>query len=77
MHGLNQLTIEAERQRQSVENIRDCQEICDALGSQASARTLAGRSGWLSLILIDLYQVDDVVLGRRWTSEILPYRTRH
>ncbi|KAJ7848034.1 hypothetical protein B0H14DRAFT_2583257 [Mycena olivaceomarginata] len=32
------LTIEAENQRQSGENIRDCDEICDALGSQASAR---------------------------------------
>ncbi|KAJ7806617.1 hypothetical protein B0H14DRAFT_2610366 [Mycena olivaceomarginata] len=37
------LTIEAERQRQSGENIRDCDEICDALGSQASARTCAGQ----------------------------------
>ncbi|KAJ7848027.1 hypothetical protein B0H14DRAFT_2768587 [Mycena olivaceomarginata] len=32
------LTIEAENQRKSGENIRDCNEICDALGSQASAR---------------------------------------
>ncbi|KAJ7663510.1 hypothetical protein B0H14DRAFT_3076087 [Mycena olivaceomarginata] len=32
------LTIEAENQRQSGENIRDCDEICDALGSQWSAR---------------------------------------
>ncbi|KAJ7848003.1 hypothetical protein B0H14DRAFT_2768532 [Mycena olivaceomarginata] len=32
------LTIEAENQRKSGENIRDCDEICDALGSQASAR---------------------------------------
>ncbi|KAJ7848010.1 hypothetical protein B0H14DRAFT_3453370 [Mycena olivaceomarginata] len=31
-------TLEAEKQRQSGENIRDCDEICDALGSQASAR---------------------------------------
>jgi hypothetical protein len=54
MHRLNQLTIEAERQRQSGENIRDCDEICDAFGSQASARTCAGRSRWGALILIDL-----------------------
>ncbi|KAJ7307708.1 hypothetical protein DFH08DRAFT_1088644 [Mycena albidolilacea] len=32
------LTIEAEKQRQSCENIRDCDEICDALSSQSSAR---------------------------------------
>ncbi|KAJ7806589.1 hypothetical protein B0H14DRAFT_2610343 [Mycena olivaceomarginata] len=32
------LTIEAEHQRQSGENIRDCDEICEALGSQSSAR---------------------------------------
>jgi hypothetical protein len=78
MHRLNQLTIEAERQRQSGENMRDCNEICDALGSQASALTCAGLSGWVSLILIDLSQVTDVVVSdRRWASEILPYRTRH
>ncbi|KAJ7848015.1 hypothetical protein B0H14DRAFT_3673998 [Mycena olivaceomarginata] len=32
------VTIEAEIQRKSGENIRDCDEICDALGSQSSAR---------------------------------------
>jgi hypothetical protein len=77
MHRLNQLTIEAENQRKSGENIRDCDEICDALGSQASARTCMDPSGWLSLNLVDLSQVDDVVSGRRWATEILPYRTRH
>ncbi|KAJ7307690.1 hypothetical protein DFH08DRAFT_944590 [Mycena albidolilacea] len=39
------LTIEAEKQRKSGENIRDCDEICDALGSQASARTSTTSSG--------------------------------
>ncbi|KAJ7307673.1 hypothetical protein DFH08DRAFT_1051542 [Mycena albidolilacea] len=32
------LTIKAENQRKSGENIRDCDEICDALGSQSAAR---------------------------------------
>ncbi|KAJ7307723.1 hypothetical protein DFH08DRAFT_824250 [Mycena albidolilacea] len=32
------VTIENENQRKSGENIRDCDEICHALGSQASAR---------------------------------------
>ncbi|KAJ7307679.1 hypothetical protein DFH08DRAFT_824205 [Mycena albidolilacea] len=32
------LTIEAENQRQSGANIRDCDEICDALGSQSARR---------------------------------------
>ncbi|KAJ7848032.1 hypothetical protein B0H14DRAFT_3674026 [Mycena olivaceomarginata] len=38
MYRLHQLTIEAKRQCQSGENIRDCDEIRNALGSQASAR---------------------------------------
>ncbi|KAJ7847994.1 hypothetical protein B0H14DRAFT_2583216 [Mycena olivaceomarginata] len=41
----NLRTIEAENQRQSGENIRDCDEICDALGSQASARQRRRRLG--------------------------------
>jgi hypothetical protein len=64
MHCLNQLAIEAENQRQSGENIRDCDEICDALGSQSSARTSADRSGWGALILIDL-------AGRRRLAQTL------
>jgi hypothetical protein len=77
MHRIHQVTIEAEIQRKWGENIRDCDEICDAFGSQ-SARTCTGRSGWVSLVLIDLSQVNDVVVSdRRWASEILPYRTRH
>ncbi|KAJ7847997.1 hypothetical protein B0H14DRAFT_2583218 [Mycena olivaceomarginata] len=32
------VTMEAEKQRKSGENIRNCNEICDALGSQSSTR---------------------------------------
>ncbi|KAJ7307658.1 hypothetical protein DFH08DRAFT_975481 [Mycena albidolilacea] len=38
MHDFNQLTIKAENLRRSGANIRECDEICDAVGSQSSAR---------------------------------------
>jgi hypothetical protein len=69
MHCFNQLTIEAENLRRSGANIRESDEICDALGSQSSARTCAGRSEWIALILIDLSQVSDVALARRWVRK--------